>query len=250
MKIREQLNRLVELQVAELDLRRLEATLADLPARQHAAEQRIEQARARIAEAEARREDNLKDRRQLEGQLQDIEAKVEKYREQEMLVKTNEQLWALQAEIRQSQQQAGAIEERILEEMESADALRDDIGKRQEELAQIEAEVAAQLVELEQQRVAWEQQRQEAGARIASIGAQIGEDLLALYGRVKGVRGGVAVAEARDGTCLACNVRLRPQLYLEVLNMDRPVQCDNCKRILFSREALELPSSVQIVAAH
>ena len=46
-------------------------------------------------------------------------------------------------------------------------------------------------------------------------------------------RNGVAVAEARDGICTICHVRLRPQVFNNVLRNDQIIQCDSCNRILY-----------------
>lgn len=247
MSVREQLNRLVELQVAELALRRFEAELEAIPTEHALAQERVETAQGRVAEVETELEACLKSRRQHEGELQEAEANLDRYREHEMLVKTNEQLWALQGEMRQAQGVIDAVEEQILEEMERGDVLEVAIQQRQRELQETESEVQAALLDLDDKQARLEQQRGEAIERIAAVRAEVGEELLAMYERVSRVRDGVALAEALDGTCLGCNVRLRPQLYLEVLNLEAPAHCDSCKRILFSREALELPSSVQIL---
>jgi hypothetical protein len=41
------------------------------------------------------------------------------------------------------------------------------------------------------------------------------------------------VAEARDGLCTVCHVRLRPQVFNEVRRNDALHQCDSCTRILY-----------------
>ena len=46
-------------------------------------------------------------------------------------------------------------------------------------------------------------------------------------------RNGIAVAEARDGICTICHVRLRPQVFNTVLRNDQIIQCDSCQRILY-----------------
>ena len=47
-------------------------------------------------------------------------------------------------------------------------------------------------------------------------------------------RHGVGVAQARDGICTVCHVRLRPQVFNTVLRNDQIIQCDSCQRILYS----------------
>jgi NMD protein affecting ribosome stability and mRNA decay len=61
---------------------------------------------------------------------------------------------------------------------------------------------------------------------------------------VKKVRKGVAVAEVIDEICQACHVKLRPQLYVETLNLAEIHVCENCNRIMFVRETLNIPAAV------
>ena len=63
-------------------------------------------------------------------------------------------------------------------------------------------------------------------------------DLLARYRRIAEARRGVALAEAKDELCSACHVRIRPQMYAELLRTESIYVCDSCSRILFSRENL------------
>jgi predicted nucleic acid-binding Zn-ribbon protein len=46
-------------------------------------------------------------------------------------------------------------------------------------------------------------------------------------------RNGIAVAEARDGVCTICHVRLRPQVFNSIRRNDSILQCDHCNRIMF-----------------
>ena len=54
-----------------------------------------------------------------------------------------------------------------------------------------------------------------------------------LFERIAHGRKGVAVAEARDGLCTLCHVRLRPQMFNQVRRNDALHQCDSCTRILY-----------------
>ena len=64
----------------------------------------------------------------------------------------------------------------------------------------------------------------------------IGEELLARYRRIAKACKGVALAEAREELCSACHVRIRPQMYAELLQTDNIYACDSCSRILFHRD--------------
>jgi predicted nucleic acid-binding Zn-ribbon protein len=56
---------------------------------------------------------------------------------------------------------------------------------------------------------------------------------LALFDQVSRAHRGSVAAEARDGHCTACHVRLRPQVFNDVRRGDRLIQCESCQRILF-----------------
>ena len=45
-------------------------------------------------------------------------------------------------------------------------------------------------------------------------------------------------AEVKNELCSACHVRIRPQVYAELLRNEEIHVCDSCSRILFSRESL------------
>jgi predicted nucleic acid-binding Zn-ribbon protein len=64
------------------------------------------------------------------------------------------------------------------------------------------------------------------------VAASVPEDARALYARVAKQRGS-GVAEAKDGMCQACHVRLRVQVWVEVRKNEQIIQCESCSRILF-----------------
>ena len=49
------------------------------------------------------------------------------------------------------------------------------------------------------------------------------------------IRDGVAVAEARNRSCTACFMSLRPQVMSEIRRGDEVITCDNCGRISLLR---------------
>ncbi len=57
--------------------------------------------------------------------------------------------------------------------------------------------------------------------------------VMSTFERVAQRRNGIAVAEARDGICTICHVRLRPQVFNTVRRNEEIIQCDSCNRILY-----------------
>jgi predicted nucleic acid-binding Zn-ribbon protein len=91
-----------------------------------------------------------------------------------------------------------------------------------------------------EERQALEREKAQLETDIARLAAErdalrptIGADALRLFDHVARQRRGAVVAEARDGHCTYCHVRLRPQVFNEIRRNDRIVQCDSCLRILY-----------------
>ena len=57
--------------------------------------------------------------------------------------------------------------------------------------------------------------------------------LIQRYEMIFSRRNGLAVAEARGGTCQGCRMRLPPQLYNQIQRHDSIHFCPNCQRILY-----------------
>jgi predicted nucleic acid-binding Zn-ribbon protein len=248
MSFRDELERLVRLQAAEIQVRGYEARIDGLPAAREACQVRVHSAEDAVKAAEGDRDASQAEQRRREGELQAAEAQIDKYREQEMQVKTNQQLWAIQDEITTVQDRIGRIEGQILEQLEAADGLGEAIKQRQGELGVAKIETAAEVAVID----ASERDLKDSLAAERTVVEQIRGETdpkpLKLYDRVASVRGGIAIAEGVEGRCMACNVRLRPQIWVQVLRAAEPQQCDACKRIVFVREALSLPSSVSVDA--
>jgi predicted nucleic acid-binding Zn-ribbon protein len=249
MSFRDELERLVRLQAAELQARDFQAQIDGLPAAREACQVRVHEAEAVVKSAEAARDQSQAEHRRLEGELKAAEAQIDKYREQEMQVKTNQQLWAIQDEIKTVQDRIGTIEEQIIERLEAADGFVVTIKDCQADLAVAKTDAAAEIAVIDARERELADSLASENADAAQIRSETAADVLALYDRIAAVRGGVGVAEGVDGRCMACNVRLRPQIWVSVLNLSEPQQCDACKRIVFARDTLTLPSTVQVDAS-
>ena len=63
---------------------------------------------------------------------------------------------------------------------------------------------------------------------------EINEPFLRRYQRIRR-RFNDAVVLAEDGTCRGCNVKVPPQVYINLLKGQELMNCPNCQRIMFNR---------------
>jgi len=227
------LERLIRLQQLDTFVEEARRTIADYPDRVQALDARLTAASQGGEKARQRLADNQTARRGLDKDLAMLQSRLAKFKDQLMEVKTNKEYQAMQKEIEGAQTEIGAIEDRILERMLEADELQATVREAEAELAREKAAVAAEKQKLEKEKAALEQELVRSSSARAAIVAEASPEVLALFEYVARGRRGLAVAEARDGHCTICHVRLRPQVFNDVRRNDSIIQCDSCQRILY-----------------
>ena len=226
------LEKLVRLHHVEADLKRAESDLAEIPRLRKEIDEKLARDRARLDAARAALDASQKARRQNETAVQDLETKRSKYRGQLMEVKTNKEYTAVLHEIEGVERDIKAREDVVLEEMERAEGLSLDVRREEADFKGVEADAAKEKAELDARAAKLEGEAAQLRKERDAVAASIPEEALALYARVAKQRG-TGVAEARDGMCQACHVRMRLQIWVEVKKNERLFQCESCSRVLF-----------------
>jgi hypothetical protein len=227
------LERVIHLQKIEDAAERARRTIADEPARQQqfaaalaAARQALEDERGRLAANQAARRD-------IEKELAMQQARLSKFRDQLMEVKTNREYQAMQKEIETAQHEIRKQEDRLLEQMLEFDDVTRQVKQAEDAFAREQAAIDAE-------RAAFATQLAEASAAIgtlaaerATLAAQISPPVLALFERVLKYRKTSAVTPVRAGRCSTCQILLRPQTVNELRRNEIIYQCASCQRILY-----------------
>ena len=227
------LQRLIELQDIESRAAVANKAIADAPARIAALEALLQAATASLAAAKQALTDNQNQRRSIDKDLAAAQQRVEKYKEQIMAVKTNEQLHAMQHQMKAVGDEVGQHEERILVSMMAADEITANIKKAEAALKAAQAKVAAERAAIENEVAAHKATIAETtDARQKLITALDNKNVVDTFQRIAKVRG-TALARAEGERCTVCQVRLRPAVFTEVRKNDSIVQCDSCNRILY-----------------
>src|SRR5688500_12228221 len=123
------LERLIQLQRAENELRRVQGDLAQVPVKKAELEAALAVERGRLDAAKDGLSTSQKARRTHESSLQDLEGKRSKYKNQLMEVKTNKEYTAMLHEIENVEREIRSIEDQILVEMEKAETVAVDVKR-------------------------------------------------------------------------------------------------------------------------
>jgi predicted nucleic acid-binding Zn-ribbon protein len=232
-----ELERIIALQKLASAAHDAERRLADEPERERAMETRLDAARQNVATAKERLTENQNARRAVEKDVAVHQGRLSKFREQAMAVKTNQEYAAVQKEIGFAQGEIKTLEDRILELMVDADDLTATVKHSESELAAEQKSVEADRRAMTAEHATLKASLEKIAAERAEVVRGLSARTLAIFELVASRRHGVAVAQARDGICMVCHVRLRPQVFNTVLRNDQIVQCDSCQRILYSLPA-------------
>ena len=227
------LERVIALQRLDSEAAAARKKLAEGPEREKGFDARLEAAKHQIAEAKAKLAGSQEARRTIEKEVAVHQGRLSKYRDQAMAVKTNQEYHAIQHEIAHAQGEIKKHEDAVLELMVEADDLTAIIKAAEAQLASEQKTIDAERKKAQAEEAAMQASLDRLGTERADIVASIDQRVLAIYETAAAKRQGIAVAEARDGICTICHVRLRPQMFNDVRRNDGIVQCDSCQRILY-----------------
>ncbi len=237
------LKRLIELQDIESRAAVANKAIAEAPGRIAALDALLKSATTALATAKQALTDTQTSRRGIDNDLLAAQQRRDKYKDQLMAVKTNEQLHAMQHQIKAVEDEVGQHEERVLVNMMKADEVNAEIKKAEAALKAAQAKVATERATIESE--ATTHQATVAACAIARdklLGAMDNKAAVETFQRIAKVRG-TAVARAEGERCTICQVRLRPAVFSEVRKGDSLVQCDSCNRILYFMPQAAAPAA-------
>jgi uncharacterized protein len=231
--LREEIARLMSLQAIDRELRELEQTLSSIAGG-------VEQLRADIARLQAEfdrltDEDNqsVATRRRLEKELAEGEARIRNKRMRLNQARNDKEMQALVHEVDVQKETNQRLEAELLALMEAGEPrnarlaeLAPMLENQRTELTQAESEIASQVEDL---KISVAKQRVDRDLMAGNVNPA----LLQRYEMIFSRRNGLAVAEARGGTCQGCRMRLPPQLYNQIQRHDAVHFCPNCQRVLY-----------------
>jgi predicted nucleic acid-binding Zn-ribbon protein len=199
-------------------------------------EQRLAAARSALAEEQACLADIERAKAELEAALQVEQDNIKRSETNMKEIRTNKEFQAVGREIAAARKQVAELEEQILGKT----------GQQEELQTAIDAH-SAELDSLEEAAGAGRKERQEAidglqgiiGAAVANrekIVKELPSSVVRRYSQLREQRRGQALAEAREGSCLGCNMQLPPQLYNTLFKGDELHFCPHCQRILLLKQ--------------
>lgn len=229
-----ELEKLIALQNLDTTIRRLEKELEAIPQRRAEIEREFDQRAFEIRALENRRDEAKLTRARLENEVVEQRGRAERAERNLMSSKKQDEYTAAIREADAARKQISTLETQILEQMESLDKAEAALNERADEIATLNSDREARLKAFDEETQRQSQQLIAARAERDQVFGNLPKSMSTMYARISArIRDGVAVAEARNRSCTACFMSLRPQVMAEIRRGEEIITCDNCGRILY-----------------
>jgi len=194
--------------------------------------QALDDAREGLAGYKARAAQLEKDKSELEAshatELENIHRSETNMKE----IKTNKEYQAVGREITAARKQVTELEEQILLKITQLDELNNEIAASQATLEELEQNTEQRRSEKQGEIDKVQQDIDVDRLRREVITKELPANVLKRYDSLRAQRRGQAVAMARDGYCMGCNMHLPPQLYNSLFKYEELITCPHCQRML------------------
>jgi uncharacterized protein len=234
---------LIELQRVDHLITTLRTELDTFPKRVREADAKLSGARAAVSAAKETLVSGQKERKKFELDVQQWKDRAKKYRDQSGAVKTNEAYKALQHEIANAEAEVAKAEDAQLEVMVAGEEAERRVRHAEANLKEDETGVAKEKKEIEALQAEKKKRLESLLAERERALAPIPEELRELYARIAKRHHGVGLAEARDGQCRGCGMRVLPHILQELRRdpNEEIYRCESCGLILYTLEPIPLP---------
>lgn len=232
--MKQELEKLIELQKTDTNIRRLKKAIETANERRAAIEQEFERHAFSIREIQARYETARNERAKLEADVE-IEKGYLKLNERNLKHAQNQKEYeTAMRDMDLVQKKIAALETQIIEKMSVIETVEAELAERADEINSLDAKREAAFAEFDAELAENKREYAEVTKKREEVFQTLPTRLASVYNRLaQRSRDGIAVAEVSGGSCSACFMSLRPQMLVEVRKGNEIITCESCTRILY-----------------
>jgi predicted nucleic acid-binding Zn-ribbon protein len=230
------LEQLLVLQDRDRKIRTMRAELAAAPSERKQLENRLATAGAHLERVKKEARELEVERKRLEVEAQSKRDSIGRFKVQQFQTKKNEEFQALANEIERFTNEVEKIEDRELELMEKAEAVKGQITEAETAANLAQQQVRSQIADLEQKIKSIEERIDSLNVEREKIAGTISEDVLDRYQRLFKSKGDSAVVALRHEVCMGCHMKITTQTAVRVKGGNELVSCEQCGRILYHED--------------
>lgn len=232
--MKSELEKLVELQKTDTNIRRLKKSIETADQRRASIEQEFEQHAFEIREIQNKSETARAERAKLEAEIAEAKTQLERADRNLKNAQDQKQYETAMRDADVLHKKISALETEVLEKMTTIEEVEKVLGERAEEISSLEGNREKAVSEFEAELVKNKTELVSETKSRAKVFETLPKNLAGVYDRLATrSRDGIAVAEVKNGSCSACFMKLRPQVLVEIKMSNQIITCESCTRILY-----------------
>jgi uncharacterized protein len=201
-----------------------------------AAQTQLETAKNRVKQIES-------ERKRLELDVEAKKQQIEKYANQQLQTRKNEEYRALAHEIELCKEAIIQIEDQEIALMEQVEAVQKEVVQATQEVNAAKKLVESQVAQLDQREGNLKKELAELQNGRAELAAAVDETVFARYERLSKSKGENVVVGVHHGVCGGCHMKLPAQVLVSCRSQQEIVTCINCGRILYYTRDMALAAA-------
>ena len=194
--------------------------------------QNLEESNKKLAQTENKLEENLKFQKLKELDIKSNKEKIEKYKNQLLMIKTNKEYKALNSEISHLETKNSEIDDDLIVLMEEETNIRLSLKEDEKVQKDAEDELKANEEKLKKRIEEVEKEIAEIRNKRNLLAEGLPRQLVRRYAALIKNKGRKAVVFNENDACSGCGYQIRPQLVIEINEGKKILNCENCGRML------------------
>ncbi|MDE1919997.1 MAG: hypothetical protein KGJ09_01100 [Candidatus Omnitrophica bacterium] len=236
--LKDQIRKLVELQVVDEEIFRFKRELRDKPAELDVLKTEFESKKNRLKGLEDKLKTIQVSQKELELDLKAKEEGIAKADASLNLLKTNKEYQARLLEIENLKADKSLVEEKILLGYDEVDAAKRSVEAEKALVAQYEKDFAAAKKKFDDEMLVIADQLKVKVSQRDRILPSVRPDYLSRYERILNNKDGLGIVKVVDHACGGCFMHLTEQVINELKKYEEIVTCDQCARMLYLADEL------------
>jgi len=237
------IEKLLVLQDRDRKIHRVQAELAHIGPERESFRIRATASQTQLDTAKSRVKQLESDRKQLELEVEGKKTQIEKYANQQLQTRKNEEYRALAHEIETCKADIMKIEDREIALMEQAEAAQREVVRATLEANAAKKMVEDQITQLGQREENLKKDLAEMQQGRAELAAVVDPSALNRFERLFKSKGDNVVVGVHHGVCGGCHMKLPAQILVSCQGQKELVACSNCGRILYYTRDMTLAAA-------
>ncbi len=204
-----------------------------LKSKSSGAQTALDNAKLKVKELESRRKD-------LELEVQAKKQLIEKYANQQLQTRKNEEYRALAHEIEMCKEAIFKIEDQEIALMEQGEAAQKEVAAATQLAAEAKKLMDDQVAQLNAREENLKKELAALQANREELATAVEESVRSRYERLLKSKGDNVVVGVQHGVCGGCHMRLPTQIIVSCQAQQELVTCTNCGRILYYTRDMNL----------